>query len=100
MHYELCIKNRPQGVTIRNHGSATAGSAARGKQQEKRRPIRARLPVEQHNYALCIMHYALKKSDGPHYMGDFRGTRIAGHTRGNANPFQIQQMQQRLAVAI
>ncbi len=33
-------------------------------------------------------------------MGDFRRTRIAGHSRGDADHFQIQQMQQRLAVAI
>ena len=32
-------------------------------------------------------------------MGDFRRTRIAGRSRGDANPLQIQQMQQRLAVA-
>ena len=32
-------------------------------------------------------------------MGDFRRTRIAGRPRGDANPLQIQQMQQRLAVA-
>ena len=33
-------------------------------------------------------------------MGDFRRTRIAGRSRGDADPLQIQQMQQRLAVAI
>ena len=41
-----------------------------------------------------------RQADGPQHMGDVRGTRIACRSRGNANPFQIQQMQQRLAVAI
>lgn len=44
--------------------------------------------------------YIDRQSDGPQHMGDFRGTRIAGRSPGDADFLQIKQMQQRLDVAI